>query len=598
MTTIKHYSLILPVILCGLAGCGRSDAPPSADAVYRNGYVVTMDGDDSVQQAVAVRDGRIVYVGSDAGVAGLIGPDTAVTDLNGRTLMPGLIDAHLHPLSGGANLRSCNLNYAALSVQAFQARIQACLDATAGDGDNAWLEVNAWYRQAMEPKGTDATRATLDALRTTRPIVVHSSDGHTLLANSRALQAAGVSAATRDPQGGAIARDANGEPTGIFEDDADKLVMNARPAPTARENEASAQAALDALSRQGVTTFFSALSGDAELAAFSALQKSGKLTARAWFAPLIDADLARDPGAAVAMVQDLAKRYDQGPTGVAPTVAVRHAKLFMDGVAQAPAFTAGLLEPYLVNQGSDENPHFLPGTNLGQVYLPPAVLQPVLVGLARAGINPHIHAIGDRAVRQSLDAIEAMRKAVPDTKVRPAVAHAEITDPADYARFARLNATPVMSFQWAKPAPDSIEATRDFLGPVRFGRMEPEGMLQAAGARIAFGSDWPVDPLNEWFALKVGVTRTNDPAVWDRYPGKLNADPGLTRRQALRAATLHSAYALHLDAVAGSLEQGKLADMIILDRNVLTIDPEDIANVKVQQTIVGGKVVYRAQGTR
>ncbi|MES2257535.1 MAG: amidohydrolase [Pseudomonadota bacterium] len=601
MTLLKLSPLAswraVPALAFVLAGCSSSNPPESADAVYRNGYVVTVDAADSVQQAVALRAGRIVYVGSDAGASQLIGPDTKVTDLGGRMLMPGLIDAHMHPMDGGAAMRACNLNYEALTVAQFQARIQACLDASP-DGPESWLEVTNWYRQAMLPKGSDATRATLDVLRTTRPIMVQSSDGHTLLANTRALQAAAITANTPNPPGGSIAHETGGAPSGIFEDEAGQLVKAARPAATAKDDVSSAQLALDALRKQGVTTFFSALADEPQLAAFSSVQRSGELTARAYFAPLIATDMARDPGAAVAYLQDLSKRYDQGAPAIKPGVAVRHAKLFMDGVAQAPAFTASLLEPYLVNQGSDEHPHFVPGANSGQLYLSPEVLKPTLVALARAGFNPHIHAIGDRAVRNTLDAIAAMRAQVPDQAIRPGVAHAEITDPADYARFAQLNATPVMSFQWAKPAPDSIEATRDFIGPQRYARMEPEGSLQAAGARIAFGSDWPVDPLNEWFALKVGVTRTNDSALWDKYPGKFNDDVGLSRKAALRAATMNAAYVLHLDGQAGSLEVGKLADMIILDRNYFTIDAEQIANIKVQQTVVGGKIVYQAEGFR
>jgi predicted amidohydrolase YtcJ len=589
---ITRLTILLSVVL---AGCSGRDNVNPADAVYRNGYIATMDASDTVGQAVAVRQGRIVYVGSDAGVGKLIGPATQVTDLNGRMLMPGLIDAHMHPLSGGANLRTCNLDYAGLTTPQFQARIQACLDADGG-GPDAWLVVNNWYRQAMLPKGTDAYRKTLDALNTRRPVVVNSSDGHTLLANSRALQLANITAATPNPPGGSIAHDASGAPTGIFEDEAGSLISNAVPAATAKDDVLSAQAALDAMRKQGVTTFFSALSGETELAAFSSVQKSGGLSARGFFAPLINVEMASAPEKAIAWLQDLAKRYDQGQPAVTPTVAVRHAKLFMDGVVQAPAFTAGLLQPYLVNKGTEQDPHYVPGMNSGELYLPPEVLHPMLAALAKAGINPHIHAIGDRAVRQSLDAVSAMRAQAPGSTVRPAIAHVEVTDPADYARFAALDATPVMSFQWAKPAPDSIEAARDFLGPDRFARMEPEGALQAAGARVAFGSDWPVDPLNEWFALKVGVTRTNDPATWDRYPGKLNADAGLTRKQALRAATVNAAYTLNLDKEAGSLEVGKLADMIILDRNVYTIDAEQIANTKVLQTIVGGKVVYQADG--
>jgi predicted amidohydrolase YtcJ len=171
-----------------------------------------------------------------------------------------------------------------------------------------------------------------------------------------------------------------------------------------------------------------------------------------------------------------------------------------------------------------------------------------------------------------------------------------MVDPADYARFARLDAIPVMSFQWAKPGPDSIDAARDYLGPVRFERMEPEGSLYAAHARIAYGSDWPVDRLDEWFALKVGITRTGDPALGVKYAGRLNAQNDLPRAFALRAITMNAAYELHQDEVTGSLEAGKLADLIVLDRHVLAVPAAQIAQTRVLLTMVGGRIVYRAEG--
>jgi hypothetical protein len=266
----------------------------------------------------------------------------------------------------------------------------------------------------------------------------------------------------------------------------------------------------------------------------------------------------------------------------------------MDGVLQAPAQTAGLLEPYLQDRGTGAHPRFVPGSKSGDVYFSPDLLTPLLEALARAGIEPHIHAIGDRSVRQALDAIEAMRKSVPNPDLRVAMAHEELVDAQDLPRFAALNVIPVMSFQWAKPGPDSIDAARDYLGPARFAHMEPEGSLNAAHARIAYGSDWPVDRLNEWFALKVGVTRTGDPELGIKYQGQLNRDAVLPRATALRAITMNAAYALHMDSEVGSLETGKLADLIVLDRNPLQVPAEEIAQVRVLLTTLGGKVVYQA----
>ena len=235
------------------------------------------------------------------------------------------------------------------------------------------------------------------------------------------------------------------------------------------------------------------------------------------------------------------------------------------------------------------------GTSRGPaVYFAPQALARMLLEAARYGLEPHMHADGDGAVRAALDGVQALRRLYPPERIRAAIAHDEIVDPHDFPRYAAVGAIPVLSFQWEKPAPDTVDGERDYLGPARYRYIEPAAFLADAGARVAYGSDWPVDPLDEWFALKVGVTRTNAPDADPKYRGRLSADRGLSVRQVLRAITANSSYELHQEAFTGSLEAGKLADLIVLDRNVLEIPAEDIANVKVLETVVGGRVVYRA----
>ncbi|HEX4151211.1 MAG TPA: amidohydrolase [Steroidobacteraceae bacterium] len=569
----------------------------AADTVYRHGFVYTVDAHDSIRQALAVKDGRIVYVGSDAGAVPLIGAHTRQIDLHGHMLMPGLVDGHMHPLDGGAALLKCNLDYVQLKVDEMRTRIQACLDQTRSREPDGWLEVVNWFQEGMIPAGIQTTRATLDALNTRRPIVVVSSFGHTALVNSRAIELAGVSAATRAPLGGKIWRDPAGNPTGLLEDSAKDLVTRLLPAPSPSDDIRSARAALDAMRKQGITTFLDAMALPPALAAFASIEKNGELTARAHFAVLITPPEGREPERAVARVAELARRYDQGSVQPAPTLTVRNVKMFLDGVISAPALTGAMLEPYFEPRGSGADRGWAPGKNRGpDVYFPAPVLRTLVIAAAGAGFEPHMHADGDRAVHEGLDAIEALRLRFPDKDIRAAIAHDEIVDPRDFGRFKRVNAIPVLSFQWEKPASDTVDNARDYLGPVRYKYMEPAAFLADAGTRIAYGSDWPVDALDEWFALKVGVTRTNSPASGPKYAGRrLSEDAGLSRRQVLRAITMNSSYELHQDLATGSLEVGKLADLIVLDRNVLEVPAEEIAQVKVLQTVVGGKVVYEAQ---
>jgi predicted amidohydrolase YtcJ len=483
------------------------------------------------------------------------------------------------------------LNYEQLSVEQMQTRIQTCLDQTQAQEPDTWLEVVNWFQEGMLPAGAVTNRGHLDALRTKRPVFVMSSFGHTALINSRALQAAGIGARTPDPLGGKVARDASGNPSGILEDAAQEAVAKLIPMPTPADNVKAATAALDAFGKQGVTTFLDAMAQSPSLDAFATLQRAGKLTARAHFAILITPPEGRDPKQALAMVKALAQRFDQGEIEPDPRLTVRNVKLFLDGVISAPASTGAMLTPYLSLQGA----RWAPSSSRGpEVYFPAPILSALLVEVAGAGFEPHMHADGDRAVREGLDGIGALRRKFPDRDIRAAIAHDEIVDPADFARYRQLNVVPVLSFQWEKQAPDTMEGAREYLGPARFKYMEPAGFLAAAGARIAYGSDWPVDPLDEWFALKVGVTRTNAPQPDGKYAGRLSEDKGLTRHEVLRAITMNSSYELHQDQSTGSLEVGKLADLIVLDRNFFEIPAVEIADIKVLQTVVGGRVVFQS----
>ena len=586
-------------LACLLVACGdgASISETPADTVYRNGWIYTVDDANSTAEALAVRDGVIVYVGGNDGSAAFVGPDTAVVDLRGRMMMPGLVDGHMHPLSGGLKLTACSLDYLALTVEDFRARIQSCLDATKDQEPDGWLEVESWFQQNMLPPGTEVTSADLDVLDTQRPILVGSSFGHSTLANSRAMRIAGITADTPSPDAGVIVHDDNGQPTGIFEDSAQGLFSPFLEEPTREELLEAGRASLQAISAEGITTVLDASAAHYDVSVYAELQKQGFLTARMSFAVLIDTEDADRPDEAVAGLLKIRDEFHQGPLKAEPTITVRNAKLFMDGVISAPSFTGVMLEPYLENRGTAEEPEWAPGDNTGPPpYFAADDFRTLLVKLAEAGIDPHVHADGDGATRYTLDGFEAMREKYPGTDIRAAIAHVEIVDPSDFKRFGELDVIPVPSFQWGKPASDTIEGARDYMGPDRFKYLEPQGFLHEAGARIAYGSDWPVDALDDWFGLKVGITRTNWPDSPPRYQGRLGEDPGLSRETAVRAITINSSYELHQDQHTGSLEVGKFADLIVLDRNLFEIPEEDIANVEVLLTVVGGKAVYKADG--
>lgn len=588
-----------------------------ADTVLRNGYVYTVDKRSSVADALAVDGGKIVYVGSDRGVRAYIGSKTDVVDLDGRMVMPGLQDGHIHDVTK-PDQPTCDLGGKPLTVDEFRSMVAACLEdptlhtAAPGAADD-FLIVTNFYLQFLRPPGTPATKALFEGL-TDRPIITHLAvTGHGALVNQSALDLAGITASTPDPEGGHIAKGPDGQPNGFLVDSAAGLVGDlVPPAPELTEQEQvdNAAARMKEFSKEGVTSFFQPLADPSLIETFQELRQQHGLTARAHFAPLaaFSASDLSDPEALYAQFEQLRDDIEipsqiplqvrswrpgsqHGPRLVAePGVSVDGAKFFMDGVLQFPQQSAALFDPYLDENGDPRTDPLARGS----LFIDNDVLDPVVRGFMKRGFQPHIHAIGDRGVHVALDSLEHAKRwnRVLERKTRPTIAHAELVDPSDYKRFGRLHAPVSMGLQWAKPAPDSTEAVKPYLGS-RFDLYEPEQPITKAGGTVTMGSDCCLDPFDEWFDLEVAILREADWGPdFPQFAGKVNALPGLSLKDAIRVVTINGAYQLHQDHVTGSLEHGKLADLVVLNQNIKKVSAEDISNTDPLMTMVGGKRVW------
>jgi predicted amidohydrolase YtcJ len=603
-------------VLCATTSAG---AAPDAggegrgvDTVLRNGFVYTVDEHDSVAQALAIDGGEIVYVGNDAGARRFIGSDTEVIDLGGRMAMPGIHDGHIHEITN-SDQKTCDLEAAPLTVPELQGRVQACLDDPAlGSEPDDFLVVENLYMQFLRPAGTAPHKSMLDALDTDRPIVVYAAvTGHTILVNQIALDLAGITSATPDPPGGRIDHDPDGEPNGLLQDTAWALVTDLMPPPPPVSSERLVELAEERMlefNREGITSFFvPGFPADPEtLGTFRALQDVGGLTARAHFALLAEFADVENPSQLYARIEQMRALYEdpsrlpvsvrswrpgkqQGPRLVAdPAVSIDGVKFFLDGIVQFPGQTAAMLEPYL---DADGNPRTDPSAR-GELYADGPVLNPIVAELERRGFQSHIHAVGDRAVRVALDSFAAARQANPEIRSHPTIAHAEMVDPADYARFGQYDVTASMGLQWAKPAPDSTEAVKPYVGS-RWDHYEPTAPITQGGGRVSLGSDCCLDPFDEWFDLEVAILREADwGPEFPQFAGTLNALPGLSLSEGIRALTINGAYQMHQDKVTGSLEEGKLADLVVLNQNITEVPLDDISNTDVLMTMVGGKKVW------
>jgi len=529
--------------------------------------------------AVAVRGGRVVAVGAhgDRDVRDAAGPGCEVIDLTGRALLPGFQDAHVHPAFAGLTMVRCNL-IGAQSLDEALARLARYID---GHPDAEWIAGSGW-RMEWFANGTPS-RQLLDQHTGGRPAFLVNRDVHGAWANTRALELAGIGPGTPDPPDGRIEREPDGGPQGTLHEGAATLVGRHVPAASLAEKVQGLLLAQQHLHARGITAWQDAIVGDYlgnpdPLPAYLAAVQAGKLTARVRGALWWDRHRGGDQfGELLARREQVAGQDGRFTAGTV--------KIMQDGVAEN--FTAGMIDPYLDSCGCQ-------GGERGLSYVPPDVLREQVTRLDAAGFQVHLHAIGDRAVREALDAVQAARTANGPSGGRHHIAHLQVMHPADVPRFAALGVTANIQALWAAHEPQMDELTIPFLGPERAGRQYLFGDLLRSGARLAAGSDWAVSSANPMRAVHVAVNRSLPGAVGAEAEPFLPAQ-GLELAEALAAYTAGSAYVNHLDGDGGTgaIEPGMLADLVVLERDPFAHPPGDLGSTRVLATYVQGDAVYQ-----
>jgi predicted amidohydrolase YtcJ len=535
-----------------------------ADLVLTGGSVFTADTASTVAEAVAVRDGRISWVGPADEAEAQVGPQTQVFDLEGRTVVPGFQDAHLHPAESGLATLQCDLHGA-------DSR-EACLEVigryAAEHPDLDWIVGSGWSIDSFE--GGIPSRADLDAVVPDRPAYLENRDGHDGWVNTVALAAAGITRETADPPGGRIARIESGEPQGTLHEDARDIVTKLLPPTTHGEWEQAILGAQQEHHALGITAWQDASVEAETLAAYRSLAERGELTMR------VEGNLLWDRERGDDQLEELIELRSKGSVG---RLRVRGAKIFADGVLEN--FTGALLEPYV---GTD---------NYGISMVAPEDLKRIVTLLDARDFQVHMHTIGDRAVRDALDAVQAAQEANGRRDTRHHLAHLQLVHPDDLPRFAELGVVANVSPYWACRSAYVEELTEPFIGPERSARMYPFGSLLRAGARLAFGSDWSVSTANPLLEIEVAVTRI---APDTRWLEPLIPEEGLDLATALTTFTAGSAYVNFLEGETGTLEPSKSADLVVLDRDVLDPGAGPIGDASVVLTLLAGEAVYADPG--
>jgi predicted amidohydrolase YtcJ len=535
-----------------------------ADLLIVGAPVYTADPARPWADAVAVRAGRVGAVGPERDLAELRGPSTRVLRLDGGLVLPGFQDAHVHTAAGGLELAQCDLHE--VEPAAYAATVARYAADHPGD---PWVLGGGWVMDAFGTGGPH--RSALDAVVADRPVLLESTDGHSAWVNGLALELAGITRATPDPPRGRIERDASGEPTGALHEAAKALVGDLAPEPGQAEWEAAIERGQAHLHRLGITAWQDAAVEPDMLAAYRAVAERGRLTGRAVAA------LRWEVEAGGAQLADLVERRRTGTVGRLRASAV---KIFSDGVFENR--TAAMLEPYLDADGR-------PTGNLGIGMLAADELARVVTALDAEAFDVHVHAIGDRAVRDALDAFQAAAAANGRRDARHQIAHLQFVHPDDRPRFRRLGVVANAQPFWSCLDGYMRELTLPFLAPERAGWQYPWASLRRAGAVLAFGSDWTVSTANPLEEIEVAVRRV-DPGDPDGEP--FLPDERVDLPAALDAFTSGSAYALRLEAETGSVTPGKLADLAVLDRDPFDPAAGPIAGARVLATLVEGEPVH------
>src|ERR1043166_7746337 len=531
---------------------------PTATLIITNAAVYTVDKQHPATEAVAVIGDRIVAVGSRAEIDSWRGPETKVIDAGRKLVLPGFNDAHVHFIQGGAQLDQVQLTDAA-SPQEFTKRIAAQVKKTT---KGEWMLGGRWD-ETKWPKPELPTKELVDAVTGATPIFVERYDGHEALANSAAMKLAGIGAKTPDVPGGVITRDASGNPTGIFKDAAMTLMYKAIPPMTHEQRLRAARGAMKHAASVGVTSVQHMNPEFADVAAYSELAEKGELTTRIYAVPM-ETDWR-----------------DQAKVGIRRAWGSSYLRLgavkgYADG--SLGSRTAYMFEPF-----SDD-----PGNRglLSDEMHPPSAMRERLMGADGAGLQLRVHAIGDRAISMMLDIFGDIEKEHGYHDQRFAIEHAQHMAQKDFERFATLHVIASMQpyhaiddGRWAEPR----------LGHDRARYSYAWRSFLDNGVTLAFGTDWPVAPLDPMLGLYAAVTRAT---LDGKNPGGWIPEEKITLPEAVEAYTMGSAFAEFQEREKGSITPGKLADIVILSDNILDLKPEAIRNVKVQTTIVGGKVVY------
>ncbi|WP_211225878.1 amidohydrolase [Nocardioides alkalitolerans] len=525
--------------------------------------------------SVAVRDGRIEQISSTS-LAHLAGPRTEVIDAAGATLLPGFVDAHVHPMAAGVQLMTCNLADLPHDLGRYLDRI----DSYAKDHPEAeWIAGNGWYGDTF-PGGLP-TRQQLDSVIPDRPAVLVSHDGHGVWANSRALERAGIDERTPDPPLGRINRDRDGRATGVLVERAGDLVTGLLPPITDQELDSALLTAQAYLHRFGVTSWQDALVGPLwgmadPLDVYLRLADRGELTAR------VVGALWWEAAAGLEQIDGLLDKRERSRRNRFRATSV---KIMQDGVCEN--CTGAMLNPYSGNPAHD--------TPTGISFIDPDELAGISRALSDHGFQIHMHAVGDRAVRECLDALESVGPAGAER--RHQIAHLDVVDRADIPRFAELDVIANIQALWARRDREIVERKLPLLGTERERQHFPFGDLYRSGARFAMGSDWPVTDPNPLWAIYTAVTRTappGDPHGTGDDAQRVPLEPrqALTVETAIEAYTTGSAYANGIEDEAGSIAVGKLADLVLLDQPIL--GHHDISEARPALTLVDGQAVYRA----
>jgi hypothetical protein len=531
-------------------------APVSLAVV--NARVWTGDPRRPWADALAVRGERLAAVGSSAEVRKLAGTGARVIDAKGQMVVPGFVDAHVHFIDGGFRLSSVQLRDAKTPAE-FTARLKA-FAATLPKGE--WITGGDWDHEQWG--GELPQRAWIDSVTPDHPVWVSRLDGHMALANSAALKAAGVGRDTKDVEGGTIVRDAAGEPTGVLKDNAQDLVWRVAAEPSEARKDQALDAAMAYVAAQGVTSVHNMGSWD-DLATFERARRAGRLRTRLYAAvPLGTWERLRDTVAARGR-GDAWLRWGA-------------LKGFVDG--SLGSHTAAMLEPF-TDAPADR----------GLFVTPPESLYAWTKGADAAGLHVIVHAIGDRAIRTQLDVFERVERENGPRDRRFRIEHAQHLAPADVPRFKALGV--IASMQPYHAIDDGRWADR-VIGPERAKLTYAFRSLLDAGATLAFGSDWFVAPPTPLEGIYAAATRRT---LDDRHPGGWVPEQKIRVEEALRAYTAGSAYAGFADADLGRLERGRLADFVLIDRDLTHVPPETIRDARVMMTIVGGKVVYERERT-